>query len=394
MKRLLLLFFVLLSNMVVGQAYHKITDTTKLWSTVSGGIVSCGLAICNGTHSNKVLSPTIINNQTYYPVYKTIDSLQTQWVMDGYLREDTITKQTFYFDGYENEGLLYDFSLSVGDSVTVNNYHAELENFTMLCDSVDSLFLNGDYYKRLFLIYGSYPRETYSDVWIEGIGSIYGLLNSGVFGISAGGFAELLCCSADSNIIYTNEKFDSCYVNDFYPKITTTVLDTAFLGEYYQFQLQLSDTTGIDSLYWLDCGMPPGLYLNNATGLIYGTPSEISVFYFLAEVVNIDIGYVTDLMQSNLVIVKYDGVGAKAEITKVSVSPNPFHSNINIVTDLVESEFLNLEILNTSGVVILKSKVNNGETNINCSSLESGLLLFKFTNPEGKMVKLLKVTKL
>ncbi|RLD90551.1 MAG: hypothetical protein DRJ09_03830 [Bacteroidetes bacterium] len=393
MKRLVILFFVLLSNLVVGQAYHSITDTSKLWSTVSGGIVSCGLAVCNGTHSNKVLSPTIINNQTYYPVYKTIDSLQIQWVMDGYLREDTTTKQTFYFDGYENEGLLYDFDLSVGDSVTINNYHAGFENFTMVCDSVDSLFLNGDYYKRLFLIYGSYPRETYSDIWIEGIGSIYGLLNSGVFGISAGGFAELLCCSIDSNVIYTNEKFDSCYVNDFYPKITTTVLDTAFLGEYYQFQLQLSDTTGIDSLFWLECGMPAGLQLNSATGLIYGTPSEIGVFNCLAEVANIDIGYITDMMQSNLVIIKYDRVGAKAEIIKVTISPNPFRFNLNIETNLLKSEFLNLEIINTSGVIILKRKVYNGKTNINFSQLESGLLLFKFTNSEGKLVKLIKVTK-
>ncbi|MDY0102864.1 MAG: hypothetical protein RBS07_07975 [Lentimicrobium sp.] len=49
-------------------------------------------------------------------------SLMLEWNSAGFIREDSITKYVFLALG-EEEGLIYDFNLEVGDTVHVLNLH-------------------------------------------------------------------------------------------------------------------------------------------------------------------------------------------------------------------------------------------------------------------------------
>ena len=100
---------------------------------------------------------------------------------------------------YQDEVLLYDFNLSVGDTVTVNWMHQQL---IVLEES--EVEVGGTMRRKL--IFG--PDE----YWIEGVGSSYGFLNSGSEGL-VGSFIQLLCYHENGNLIWDNEEFDDCVMN-------------------------------------------------------------------------------------------------------------------------------------------------------------------------------------
>ena len=100
---------------------------------------------------------------------------------------------------YQDEVLLYDFNLSVGDTVTVNWMHQQL---IVLEES--EVEVGGTMRRKL--IFG--PDE----YWIEGVGSSYGFLNSGSEGL-VGSFIHLLCYHENGNLIWNNEEFDDCVMN-------------------------------------------------------------------------------------------------------------------------------------------------------------------------------------
>lgn len=88
---------------------------------------------------------------------------------EGAIRTDENYQVKFIPDGATEVITLYDFSLSVGDSVLLseenNPYYAHLLE-------IDTIPI-GKSYRRRFTMRGMYGNE---DVWIEGIGSLYGLL--------------------------------------------------------------------------------------------------------------------------------------------------------------------------------------------------------------------------
>ena len=100
---------------------------------------------------------------------------------------------------YQDEVLLYDFNLSVGDTVTVNWMGQQL----MVLEESE-VEINGTMRRKL--IFG--PDE----YWIEGVGSSYGFLNSGYEDI-VGSFVHLLCYHENGNLVWDNEAFDDCVMN-------------------------------------------------------------------------------------------------------------------------------------------------------------------------------------
>lgn len=63
---------------------------------------------------------TVINNMTYKKLRATYDVVQPQWVsLDTFLREDD--QVVYILDPSGQEGILYDFGLSDGESVTLSN---------------------------------------------------------------------------------------------------------------------------------------------------------------------------------------------------------------------------------------------------------------------------------
>ena len=110
---------------------------------------------------------------------------------------------------YQDEVLLYDFNLNVGDTVTVNWMGQQL----MVMEESE-VEVNGTMRRQLGLGAYSigYPPTEIDEYWIEGVGSTFGFLNSGSEGMG-GAFITLLCYHENGNLIWDNEEFDDCVMN-------------------------------------------------------------------------------------------------------------------------------------------------------------------------------------
>ncbi len=110
---------------------------------------------------------------------------------------------------YQDEVLLYDFNLNVGDTVTVNWMGQQL----MVMEESE-VEVDGTMRRQLGLGAYSfgYPPTEVDEYWIEGVGSTFGFLNSGSEGMG-GAFITLLCYHENGNLIWDNEEFDDCVMN-------------------------------------------------------------------------------------------------------------------------------------------------------------------------------------
>ena len=130
----------------------------------------------------------------------------------GAVREEDrrVYFRRYWQQSYQDEELLYDFNLTVGDTVTVNyNYGDKL---IVLEES--QVLVQGTMRKQLGLAmyFDDGTTGEIEEYWIEGVGSTYGFLNSGYEGW-VGSFVHLLCYHENGNLVWDNEEFDDCVMN-------------------------------------------------------------------------------------------------------------------------------------------------------------------------------------
>ena len=299
MRTIVLMLLIQLSLNSLGQPGYQIADTTKKWNTLYAGIGAWDILCCEKTKTNVFNGDTIIGNLNYLKVLESIDSNQSYWEFKGFLREDSVSRCTYFRSG-NNEGLLYNFNLDINDTVVIHNYYQFGYTAEIICTSIDSVIINGESKKRYLFKDASngYPDI---DTWIEGIGSIYGILCSGIWASGmTGGYRNLLCCSQSDSIIYIDSVYNSCYIDDFYPNILQDNFDTGYLGNMYEYQLNLTDTTGIGSFEWIYGYGPPFLQFDN--GRLYGLPNSAGSFPCFIMIKNNEIDLITDYIESNVVI--------------------------------------------------------------------------------------------
>lgn len=206
MKRLLvfLLFIFFFLNL---RAQEKILiDENRLWSYVWE---DCEEEIITyKTFYNRLQGDTVINGKLYLKVQIAEDEYAQQWRFTGeFLREEN--KRVYYSgDAPEEEFLIYDFNLKVGEVVTIRNI-LKPDGLTLQVVKVDSVLTFDGYRKRLELILNEFSS---SEFWIEGVGSESGLLNSGggiFLGICGSTF---LLCTTDNNVqVHQNPYYQGCY---------------------------------------------------------------------------------------------------------------------------------------------------------------------------------------
>jgi hypothetical protein len=169
--RLILSFFILLiAQEILSQEYIKLLDINRTWK-VSYWI--CGDGPCDGWESlYSIQNDTLINDTLYYE-------------LDGYfLREDTAEQIVFRWNGVHEE-ILYDFKLSKGDTVK----NLEGLGDPIIVDSVYEIAINNTLRKCIAFS----ERDGFNEVWIEGIGSNYGVLTPCFYlSLTDAGY-ELLC---------------------------------------------------------------------------------------------------------------------------------------------------------------------------------------------------------
>ena len=359
---------------------YQITDTSKQWNTVFGGTVVFAVYNISETRINKIGSQVEMNGQEYFSVLESDDSGQT-WYGWGYLREDTINQQVYYYTPDDGECLLYDFKLNEGDNVTINNPYMNVWDYTMVCDSIDFITVNGGMKKRLFM--KGVARDYYSDVWIQGVGSTRGLLCSGM--TPPGGHNELLCCSQNGELLYENDRYHSCYEEEAYPDIATDSYDTAYINTYYEFQMEYTNNPYDDPVSWDPIALPNGLEINENTGLISGIPTNPGSQACIITIRNNLLGSRTDFINKDLFVVNSTKSPENLKQKNITVYPNPADKQIYVEMQTHKEAFY-VQVYEPSGRMLLKTEIIQNPEKIDCSKFPSGIYLVKVLNSENYII--------
>ena len=177
------------------------------------------------TNIYRTSGDTIINNVEYQKLYKSSDSLFSDSTYYTGVRFDS---NKIYQISYNQEKLLFDFNLEVGD--TIFDFYYYYENILMVvADSVSSINLGGENLKQIFVTY--YCKFnlnlSYNDVWVENIGSMSnGLLNNGCYCLTGCTDAHhLLCYKENDLLLYKNSHYNTCYKNTLPLEVEETKVD-------------------------------------------------------------------------------------------------------------------------------------------------------------------------
>jgi hypothetical protein len=381
LKPIFTAILVLVSALLFSQSPYQIVDSTKSWNTIHIGAGAWGVWHCGGTTTTIFEGDSVINGESYLKVFESQDSLQTNWEQVGLIREDTNTHQVFFNDYYRGEGLIYDFDLEIGDSVYVENFYNS-ESVLLITDSIDSIMINGISRNRYFLYSEEYYR---TDIWIEGIGSLRGILYSGEFP-PPGGDVELLCSHQDGTLIYMNPTFTNCFYNEFYPQILQETYDTAYLNTFYEFQLQIQ-VYEVDSFALIGNVIPEGFNFDITTGLLTGNPTQTGNFTCIITAENFDLGggVLTDMIYEEIHVVLPTSIKQHSEQGEFNIFPNPTNGTFQIHSKQQENlSFQKLTIYNLEGKAVFESE--NPEllqSEIALPSLPNGMYFAKLSFSEN-----------
>lgn len=184
---------------------QEIVDNQKIWSILTGHCLPDYTTYT--TSFFKFNEDTIIDGELYQKVFISEDEFQEEWFFYGtFIREEN--KKVYLREYFGEEGLIYDFNLQLGDTVVVNNPRAASEVALVLTE-IDSVETTDGYRERWKLTNEEFMIPEY---WIEGIGSMGGVLNSSteIFGGLCGTYI-LLCEEEDGSNIYLNPEYEYCY---------------------------------------------------------------------------------------------------------------------------------------------------------------------------------------
>ncbi|MBA3664509.1 MAG: T9SS type A sorting domain-containing protein [Bacteroidetes bacterium] len=249
--KVLLIFIIILFTFKPAKSQHLI-DTTKLWN-----VYKCNGAFFWGcyTKTYKFFSDSTIGSLKYSKLYETFDSTNTNWNYTALLREDTLTKKVFWRSN-NNESLLYDFNLNVGDTAkVVSSWGNTSCPYSMIVDSIKYNTYFGKVRKQFY--FNAPTFYGHKETWIEGIGNTWGLLDNKVAVCTTDYGPRLICYKEKSSLRYFDNYFSKCHQstvgfkeNDFvlnnikvYPNPShgNFIIDT---GSNYEKNITIKDELG------------------------------------------------------------------------------------------------------------------------------------------------------
>lgn len=233
---------------------NTIVDTTRMWSMIDNYLIIIGgNPKCNYI---KFSIDTIIDQHNYLKVWTSNDYDKKNWESIGFIREDSSI--VYLRDRSNNEGVLYNFRVKLNDTIEISNPILHLPLIKARIDSFSDTIINGKKYHLIELInIESGNKET----WIENIGSLRGIIYSGIDLSDLTGINPFLVCYFEKDkIIYQNSNYDSCFCcqktnivqpnknKDFkvYPNPTQELLYIIFPNNNYSqpFELSFFDIKG------------------------------------------------------------------------------------------------------------------------------------------------------
>jgi len=224
MKNYLLIISLLLSFALSAQTYHPFPTKNAIWTELYWRPLNFDEPEfhCYALKDQD----TTINNKLYHKLYHSIDTLFTEDKLCGGIREENkriyfypIDSITYpYQETYpskKTEFILYDFSLKLGDSISSDSFRLILADYpgNLKVFVIDSVLMGTEYRKAFH--FGS-PHDITPmpwATWIEGIGSIRGLLFPTAGAWPANGLDSYLICNKqeNNNMFHFFSGFKDCF---------------------------------------------------------------------------------------------------------------------------------------------------------------------------------------
>lgn len=195
MKTKWLLFFIFLTGFGFSQNYDPLINPLKIWTDLT--LSSAGPY--GDSYRYKIGDSVTISDRNYVELLRCADSTDNEWIANGYIRE-TEDSLVFYRGSMEiAESQIYDFSLNKGDTVFFipsqwQSYVVDSTYFQNFAGKTRKFLHIAPVYQKDSIDYGE-------DIWIEGIGSVYGLLSTPYLGL-VGAYFYLLCFEQDGQLLY------------------------------------------------------------------------------------------------------------------------------------------------------------------------------------------------
>ncbi len=275
MKRLLIIFFgIIISGFIYSQNYFPMVQENNEWSEL---IVAVPYPnpwdTTFWTNIYKLSGDTMLSGQLYNKMYWADDEFPLNWTFWGGIREENEKVWHIGINPYP-ERLIYDFSLSVGDTIWLNEYDP------MIVDSIEYKPINNENRKHIFFSYPGYSSIT--EIWIEGIGSNRGFMQSGS-ATYIGGRSWFLCKKENGEIIYMNPNFTSCFLTTEIVERSNTLIQINPNPALDKIRISKNDKIQIKSVFLMDLqgnrirefnkneneldltGIPQGFYLLRLT---------------------------------------------------------------------------------------------------------------------------------
>ncbi len=235
MRFLLFLFFCISTMTVFSQPVKAIVEENRVWSTLE---IHC---LPNGnnysTYHIKFEEDTIIEGFNYKRMWQSDDQALSEWSLYGFVREDE-NKRVYLRPLNYFEGMVYDFGCAVGDTINTWNIYLNSDSLHFVVTNIDSVLLYDGFKKRITLFeYDNLLEE----VWVEGLGSYFGILNSGnnAYG-GVCGSNQALCYENDGSLIYQNPDYNTCYYS------VTVNLDQHISGQINYYPNPAKDFVNIN----------------------------------------------------------------------------------------------------------------------------------------------------
>ncbi len=205
---------------VNAQEYEYVPMPTKnaIWSELHMDFLAP--AIYDTLNEKYVLfdDDTILFEHTWQKLYCSFDSIPTKENSKpfGFIREDN---KIVYYLGPAVTFLpvLYDFNILLGDTIFDND-----ELPFMQVSKIDTIELYGIKRKKFYF---KSDGADYGWRWIEGIGSVNGLLIPGTYPISHK--YKLLCLYHNNELLYYYDLMGECYPDFPYPYDTNGIYEKA-----------------------------------------------------------------------------------------------------------------------------------------------------------------------
>lgn len=212
MKKISFVFSAVFYIILQSGAQNTIVKTNSTWSVLEYGTILAGgsgempqqTICCIGTEVVTIEHDSVFNEKEYKKVFSKNGEKQE---LKGLIREEG-KKVYFITQNSSTEHLLYDFSIENDGMITIADRSGS--DITLYA-VIDEILINEVKRKRIRLKF-SLEYEEVVNTWIEGIGSMYGLLCNGL--PKTGGGMKLLCVSQNGTPIYQNPLFAKCSYDD------------------------------------------------------------------------------------------------------------------------------------------------------------------------------------